>query len=299
MRPARALVILALLAAACSSGSPRETVGRGSSPADSSTASGDSTFMPAPDAYIPKDPQQLAEVLARTTWALRNSIEHWTTNGDTSSGKPPRAVRLQALYQQRIYRYLARHEDAAAATIDALPSWVRAEARSNVHAGEKLFSLVHPVKRQVRFKVGLPKPAGVLLGFYREAERRFHVSWSVLAAVNYIESKFGRVRSNSSAGAQGPMQFIPSTWAAYGMGGDVHDPHDAILGAANYLHASGAPNDYRDALYNYNHAWAYVDAVLIYAKRMRSDARAYYAYYDWQVFIVTTNGDKRLTGPGL
>jgi hypothetical protein len=42
-----------------------------------------------------------------------------------------------------------------------------------------------------------------------------------------------------------------------------------------------------------------VDAVLIYAKQMRRDARAYYEYYDWQVFIVTTNGDKRLTGPGL
>jgi membrane-bound lytic murein transglycosylase B len=124
------------------------------------------------------------------------------------------------------------------------------------------------------------------------------VSWTVLAAVNYVESKFGRVISASSAGAQGPMQFIPSTWRAYGMGGDVHDPHDAILGAANYLHACGAPGNYRNALYNYNHAWAYVDAVLIYANRMQHDPRAYYEYYDWQVFIVTTNGDKRLTGPG-
>ncbi len=120
----------------------------------------------------------------------------------------------------------------------------------------------------------------------------------MLAAINYVESKFGRVRSNSSAGAQGPMQFIPSTWAAYGMGGDVHDPHDAILGAANYLSASGAPGNYRNAVYNYNHSWAYVDAVLIYAKQMRGDMRSYYEYYNWQVFIITTNGDKRLTGPG-
>jgi membrane-bound lytic murein transglycosylase B len=66
---------------------------------------------------------------------------------------------------------------------------------------------------------------------------------------NYAESKFGRVVSASSAGAQGPMQFIPSTWAAYGLGGDVHDPHDAILGAANYVHASGAPGNYRVALF--------------------------------------------------
>ena len=55
----------------------------------------------------------------------------------------------------------------------------------------------------------------------------------MLAAVNLVESAFGRMRNNSTAGAQGPMQFIPSTWAAYGMGGDVRDPrqrgHDRLL----------------------------------------------------------------------
>jgi membrane-bound lytic murein transglycosylase B len=79
---------------------------------------------------------------------------------------------------------------------------------------------------------------------------------------NYAESKFGRVVSASSAGAQGPMRFIASTWAAYGLGGDVHDPHDAILGAANYLHASGAPENDRVALYRYNPVPEYVDAVM-------------------------------------
>jgi membrane-bound lytic murein transglycosylase B len=57
------------------------------------------------------------------------------------------------------------------------------------------------------------------------------------------------VVSASSAGAQGPIQFIPSTWAAYDLGGDVQD---AVLGAANYLHASGAPGNCRVALYYYN-----------------------------------------------
>ncbi len=64
------------------------------------------------------------------------------------------------------------------------------------------------------------------------------------------------------------MKFIPSTWAAYGLGGDVHDAHDAILGAANYLHASGAPRNYRVALYHYNSVPAYVDAVMRYARQM-------------------------------
>jgi membrane-bound lytic murein transglycosylase B len=95
------------------------------------------------------------------------------------------------------------------------------------------------------------------------------------------------------------MQFIPSTWAAYGLGGDIRDPHDAILGAANYLHASGAPRDLRRALYAYNPSAHYVNAVLAYAGRIRRDARNLFAYYAWQVFVRTPEGLRRITGPGL
>src|ERR671918_212928 len=103
----------------------------------------------------------------------------------------------------------------------------------------------------------------------------------------------------SWAGALGPMQFLPSTWRAYGLGGNVHDPRDAILGAANYLRASGAPRDYRRALYAYNPSSSYVEAVVRYAEGMRRDRRAFYAYYSWQVFVRTPSGLRRLTGPGL
>jgi membrane-bound lytic murein transglycosylase B len=94
------------------------------------------------------------------------------------------------------------------------------------------------------------------------------------------------------------MQFLPATWRAYGLGGDVADPRDAILGAANYLRASGAPRDYRAALYAYNPSSAYVDAILRYARRIERDPRAFYAVYSWQVFVRTPAGDRRLTGPG-
>jgi len=208
-------------------------------------------------------------------------------------------VQLLALYQQRIYRFLARHDGKAAHVLRAVPSWLRGEAHANITAGRDIFSLVHPVKKHVPFRVGPPQPAGALLGYYREAQRRFHVSWAVLAAVNYVESKFGRTRSNSYAGAQGPMQFIAATWDADGLGGDVHEPHDAILGAANYLHVAGAPQSYRYALYAYNHAWPYVNAVLLYADQMRRDIRDFYEYYNWQVFVLRPSGDQRLTGPGL
>jgi membrane-bound lytic murein transglycosylase B len=121
----------------------------------------------------------------------------------------------------------------------------------------------------------------------------------VLAAVNFVESKFGKLRSASAAGAQGPMQFMPATWRRYGLGGDVYDARDAILGAANYLHASGAPRNLRRALHAYNPSPSYVDAVLRYARSMRSDRVTFYALYNWQVFVKTPEGDRRVTGPGL
>jgi membrane-bound lytic murein transglycosylase B len=116
--------------------------------------------------------------------------------------------------------------------------------------------------------------------------------------VNLVETVYNRLRNTSTAGAQGPMQFIPSTWRAYGMGGDINDPHDAVLGAANYLHASGAPGSYSRALYAYNHSGLYVRAVLRFARRMRADSRTYYALWSWQVFVRTERrGDVRLTTP--
>ena len=120
----------------------------------------------------------------------------------------------------------------------------------------------------------------------------------MLAAVNFVESKFGKLRNASASGAQGPMQFMPATWRAYGMGGDVNDPHDAILGAANYLHASGAPRDVRRAPHAYNPSSAYVDGVLRYARALAADRLLFYELYNWQVFVKTPSGDRRVTGPG-
>jgi membrane-bound lytic murein transglycosylase B len=93
------------------------------------------------------------------------------------------------------------------------------------------------------------------------------------------------------------MQFLPATWRAYGLGGDVHDPHDAILGAANYLHANGAPGDVRRALRRYNDSPLYVDAVLRYAGRIARDRHAFLAYWAWPVYVRTATGTHRVTGP--
>ena len=101
----------------------------------------------------------------------------------------------------------------------------------------------------------------------------------LLAAVNLIESDFGRVRNNSVAGAQGPMQFMPATWRTYGHGGDIHDPHDAILAAARFLAAAGARQSEAAALYRYNPSSLYVTAVSSYARVMTRDPLSFYAFY--------------------
>ncbi len=253
--------------------------------------------LPDPGAAIPKDPAKLARSLTGTVAELRGAIDDWIRDGNPGKGRPPEPVVLLALQQQRVYRHLARNPEVASRTYARLSKSLAAQAKDNVTAIRNLLSLVHPISGAAKFRVQPAKPADVLLGHFRHAERRFGVDWEILAAVMFVETKFGRVRSPSHTGAKGPMQFMPGTWAAYGMGGDIQDTRDALLAAANYLHASGAPRDYRRALYAYNHSWAYVDAVQLHARQIKRDIRNYYAYYNWQVYVVTTNGDRRLTGP--
>jgi membrane-bound lytic murein transglycosylase B len=205
-------------------------------------------------------------------------------------------VTLWALYEQRLVIVLAERRRLADAVLRRLPIAVARPLRSELLARHELARLSTPRPRSA-FRTGPAEPAARLRAYYGEAQRRFHVAWYVLAAVNSVESAFDKLRNASTAGAQGPMQFIPSTWRAYGLGGNVHDPHDAILGAANYLHANGAPRDYARALFHYNPSRLYVDAVLRYARWIRDDPRAYPVLYSRQVFVRTPRGLVRLTGP--
>jgi hypothetical protein len=128
--------------------------------------------------------------------------------------------------------------------------------------------------------------AAAVLGesaLYRDAARRYGLDWAILAGIGEVECDHGRdpdpscTRQGSvnSAGAGGPMQFLESTWRTYGVDGDGDgridrwDPADAISGAARYLRASGAPGDYRRAIFAYNHAGWYVADVERWAARYR------------------------------
>ena len=111
-----------------------------------------------------------------------------------------------------------------------------------------------------------------LLPIYQAAGIQYNVPWQILAAINEIETDYGRNLSVSTAGAVGWMQFIPSTWKRYGVdanGDGVADPYnpvDAIFSAARYLHAAGASNNLADAVFSYNHAGWYVQSVMLRAK---------------------------------
>ena len=112
----------------------------------------------------------------------------------------------------------------------------------------------------------------------------------------------GRIIGTSSAGAVGPMQFLPTTWERC-CTGDPTVSRDAIIGAAVYLAQSGGPDDMRAALHEYNPNDSYVATVTAFAENLRDNPQLYAAYREWQVFYATSAGTVRIpvgysaTGP--
>ena len=167
------------------------------------------------NAPIPKEPAPLARALVQTTAELETAIGDWKPKDAAA----PQPVVLHALYQQRIYRLLTRDSRLATRTLALLSPDLAKVSRDLLAAQRELYRLTPPIDVQT-IKVARPRAAPELLSYYREAQRRFRVSWNVLAAVNFVETKFGKLRSASAAGAQGPMQFMPATWRRYGLGGE-------------------------------------------------------------------------------
>jgi len=111
-----------------------------------------------------------------------------------------------------------------------------------------------------------------LLPIFQAAGAAYGIPWQVLAAINEVETDYGRDLSVSSAGAEGWMQFLPSSWEGYGVDAngdgykDPYNPADAIFAAARYLRAAGGERNIRAAVFSYNHSQAYVSSVMLRAQ---------------------------------
>ena len=238
---------------------------------------------PSPPRHVPAlapSPDALAEQLAAAEQAIRDP--------DT----PEEELRRQAHLQQVAYRVLAERPTWQEAVVAALPADLHEAARLQLAARAEFRSMnTNPPDDVPAWRIVPPAPVDELRGHYQEAEDEYGVPWEYLAAINLVETGMGRIRGDSSAGAQGPMQFIPSTWARFGEG-DVRDPHDAILAAGRYLaHHGGADGDLDGALFRYNNDVRYVRGVTAYAQIIEADPATYRGFHAWQVWYASEAGD--------
>lgn len=329
MRTTSFLLVLLLALAGCSAPSttpeattstdaatPTETVASPEpsvsteTPSENTQSDGDGTatgsVFPKPKSELPKRARNFAKQLVYLQETLPREVKLWRNRGGpwprTSEGddRPEGARDLMygSLLQQRMFRELARRPWFERKVMRRVPRGIERVVLAHTRAARKLRSLVTPLEAPYRFNISRPDNPHLLRDLYRRAQRRYGVHWSVLASLNFVESKYGRFQGPSSAGAEGPMQFMPATWDAYGNGGNVWSPRDAIPAAARYLVASNYHENVARALWAYNHSWDYVHAVRLYARMMRKDPRRYPVYYFWQVFVITEDGDLQLTGPG-
>ena len=238
-----------------------------------------STTVAPAQPRLASDAVQLADDLVADERALR----------DPSSPEP--ALTEAARRQQRAYRTIGRNPELVAVVRQRIPPELLHFYDLNIDARRQLDALVQPQDMLPAWRIVAPAPAQELLDYYRKAESATGVGWNYLAAINMIESAFGRIVGPSSAGAQGPMQFLPTTFAAYGDGGDIYSPHDSIMAAGRYLAANGFASSRDRALYRYNNSDRYVRAVNDYAAAIAADPAAFAGYYRWQVYFNTDRGE--------
>ena len=219
--------------------------------------------------------------------AFRAAVAGWNESRPLPAAALDAEARLQLIElrlagDDRLYRLV----------IAGLPARLRRDVVDDVQAHRELTAIA-PAKQGPPIRLGAALPLARLRALYREGLRRSGVAWQLLAAVNFVETDFGRLREPSASGALGLMQFMPATWQAYGRG-DVHQPRAAILAAARYLRAAGAPADVPGALHRYNPSDAYVNAVLRFAARIRRDPDGLAALYARRLFVRGRHGWKAL-----
>jgi hypothetical protein len=234
--------------------------------------------------------------LDATALASRLSAAH--TEIVDASAAPDVRVRAGIDYQL-VLRELADRPDLDEAVLGALDPSARPTVEPIVRARQFLQQRSasrppQPLPDEVpAWTIVEPEPVATLLAHYAEAERLTGIAWYWLAAIHLQETRMGRIQGVSTAGAVGPMQFLPTTWAAC-CTGDPTVTRDAIIGAATYLSQSGGPDDMGAAVYQYNPNDGYVAVVTAYAESLRVEPELYTGYHAFQVFFATSAGTVRL-----
>ncbi len=237
---------------------------------------------PAPAPPPASEPEELAESLVAAENTLRDP------------SPPPEAELTEAAHrQQAAYRALGWHPEWDEIARPRIPPPLLEAYDHNIDARRQLGALAasEPKSTLPAWRIDPPPPAGELLDDYHRAEAATGVGWNYLAAINMIETGFGRISGTSTAGAQGPMQFMPATFTEYGDGGDIASPHDAIMAAGRMLAANGFADDPDRAVFRYNNSDQYVRGVSDYAAVLAADPAAFAGYYRWEVYYHTTSGD--------
>jgi hypothetical protein len=205
-----------------------------------------------------------------------------------SSG-PANTFTRQALILQLICLKLAYQPSWADPVLGRVPSAWQSAAAADIKSTADLVAITPGEPRLPPWRLIRARPKPELIRYYRAAQAATGVNWSYLAAINFIETDFGRIMGPSSTGAQGPMQFEPATWASYGHG-SIYNPRDAIMAAARYLRDRGALTDISQAVYAYNNSSNYVRSVLRFAARMRASRSALTSYYHHQIIYHLASG---------
>ena len=243
----------------------------------------------APPPTVPDDQPasaaELADALSAAELAVRN---------------PDLDPELRAAWgkrQQWLYRILAVRPEAEVDTVlSTVDPEIATAVATNWQARVELNVLLlqHGIPAYLpAWRIVEPAPADELLAYYQDAGAATGVPWEVLAAINLVETRMGRIRGISTAGAVGPMQFLPTTWAECCEGDPTQD-RDAIRGAAEYLIDRGAATDLDRAIWGYNNSDRYVAAVQAYASVLAENPEAYWGYHAWEVYYRSSAGLLRL-----
>ena len=237
---------------------------------------------------------RVAPRVAATAAGLADQVAE-AERGLLAEGSTPDELAAWGHVHQVAIRKLGYEPDWDIEFFEALPAEFQARTLLHVSARRSLIDLSSGYDAAdfiPAWEIINPEPADALLSYYHQAEAATGIEWEYLAAINLVETGMGRIRGLSSAGAQGPMQFLPTTWAEAGIGeGDINNPSDAINGAARYLIRRGGPSDMAGAIWGYNNSDDYVSAVRAYAELLRQDPAAYAAIYNWEIYFFTEAGD--------